>query len=182
MYLKAFNRSITSKSQNYISYLYFSSYVPFLSIPQTNRYIPIHFYFSRTISLFGYKRWKLFATALIITNLFFVTSLIIISTQLFLLGKNMDFLKNSIKIMNQTLNDDVEGGGVIPASKKEALQKAQLVIKSPRLVYQTCQDYFDDGIMESGNYTIDPDLEGPITSFMVYCDFELGNYIYYMGG
>ena len=86
----------------------------------------------------------------------------------------MDFLKNSIKIMNQTLNDE-EGG--IPASKKEALQKAQLVMKSPRLVYQTCQDYFDDGIMESGNYTIDPDLEGPITSFMVYCDFELGIYI-----
>ena len=77
--------------------------------------------------------------------------------------------------MNQTLNDDVESG--IPPSKKEALQKAQLVIKSPRLVYQTCQDYFDDGIMESGNFTIDPDLEGPISSFMVYCDFELGNYI-----
>ena len=41
-----------------------------------------------------------------------------------------------------------------------------------RLFYQNCEDYYNDGITISGNYSIDPDLDGPITPFAVYCDFE----------
>ena len=38
--------------------------------------------------------------------------------------------------------------------------------------YQTCDDYYNDGITVSGNYKIDPDLDGPMSEFEVYCDFN----------
>ena len=47
-----------------------------------------------------------------------------------------------------------------------------------RLFYQNCEDYYNDGITLSGNYSIDPDLDGPIIPFAVYCDFETSINVY----
>ena len=53
-------------------------------------------------------------------------------------------------------------------------EEHQLMIfeKFVSLRAQTCQNYFDDGLAESGYFFIDPDLEGPLAPFLVFCNAE----------
>ena len=39
-------------------------------------------------------------------------------------------------------------------------------------VYQSCEDYFNEGITTSADYLVDPDWNGPIEGFNVYCDVD----------
>lgn len=43
----------------------------------------------------------------------------------------------------------------------------------------SCEDYFKDGTTDSGNYTIDPDGNGPNEPFVVFCNATERLYIYY---
>ena len=39
-------------------------------------------------------------------------------------------------------------------------------------MYQSCEDYFNEGITTSADYLVDPDWNGPIEGFNVYCDVD----------
>ena len=67
---------------------------------------------------------------------------------------------------------------VMEISQIKNVNMPEIIAKYPRFVYQTCEDYYLDGFTEPGNYSIDPDLDGPINSFIVYCDFKISPFTY----
>ena len=84
------------------------------------------------------------------------------------LQEYIDSLKENVKFMNQQL--------AVDNKNKEKLLKETI----KKIDYQTCEDYYNDGIRISGNYSIDPDLDGPIRAFLVYCDFESSDIFLYI--
>lgn len=59
---------------------------------------------------------------------------------------------------------------IIPITRPPSPTTAAAAPATPR----TCAEIYESGYTTSGDYTIDPDGDGDVSQFVVYCDMEGG--------